>query len=75
MQNIKIRDAIAPDVQKDIPFIIWESKSFLKDRKFTKPYVRVQKSYGHYNIFHTVLGAFDINSTLYNKKLDLLQND
>jgi len=67
--------AIAPDVQKDIPFIIWESKSFLKDRKFTKPYVRVQKSYGHYNIFHTVLGAFDINSTLYNKKLDLLQND
>ena len=25
--------AIAPDVQKDIPFIIWESKSFLKDRK------------------------------------------
>lgn len=75
MQNIKIRDAIAPDAQKDIPSIIWESKSFLKDRKFTKPYVRVQKSYGRYNICNTVLGAFDINSTLYNKKLDLLQND
>ena len=65
--------SIAPDVQKHIPFILWESKSFIKEKGFKTPYVKKQNSYGQNDIFHTVLGAFDLNSTIYNRKNDLLK--
>lgn len=63
---------IAPDVQKDIPFILWESPLLLEKKSLKVPYIKNLQSYGHENIFHTVLGAFDINSSIYNKKLDIL---
>lgn len=65
--------SIAPDVQKNIPLIIWESESFLKKKQLAKPYVKQQDGYGQNNIFHTILGAFGTNTPIYNKKLDLLQ--
>lgn len=65
--------SIAPDVQKNIPLIIWESESFLKKKQLSKPYVKQQDSYGQNNIFNTVLGAFGTNTPIYNKDLDLLQ--
>ncbi len=64
--------SIAPDVQKEIPFILWQSKSFLAKKEFNKPYVKEQSAYGHENIFHTIMGAFDMQSTVYNNKLDIL---
>lgn len=67
--------SIAPDVQKNIPFLLWESDGFIQNKSFSKPYVKVQESYGQNNIFHTVLGAFGINSPIYNKKLDLLDKE
>lgn len=64
--------AIAPDVQKDIPFIVWQSEEFLKRKDLKTPYIKPQESYGQENIFHTILGAFETNSTVYNEKRDLL---
>jgi len=64
--------SIAPDVQKDIPFILWESKGFLAKKGLNKPYVKEQNSYGHKNIFHTIMGALDMKSPVYDKKLDIL---
>jgi len=64
--------SIAPDFQKEIPFILWESKSFLAKKGFDKPYVKKQSAYGQENVFHTIMGAFDMKSPIYNKKLDLL---
>ena len=65
--------SIAPDVQKDIPFMIWESNSFIKEKGFQTPYVKAQKEYGQNDIFHTILGAFDLNSSIYHEKNDILK--
>lgn len=60
---------IAPNVQKEIPFIIWKSKDFKDD----KGYVAQLDKYGHENIFHTILGALGVDSSVYNKTLDILK--
>lgn len=57
---------IAPNVQKEIPLIIWKSKDF-------KGYVKQLEKYGHENIFHTILGALGVDSSVYNKKLDIMK--
>lgn len=62
--------AIAPDVQKQIPFILWSSKRFLEKKRLK---VKRDTIYTQNNIFHTVMGAFDMKSTIYKKKFDLLQ--
>ncbi|MDD5400384.1 MAG: phosphoethanolamine--lipid A transferase EptA [Sulfurimonas sp.] len=67
--------SIAPDVQKKIPFIIWESESFLAMKNLSKTYTKPMDSYGQNNIFHTIIGAFGVNSPVYNKKLDILQRE
>lgn len=63
--------AIAPDEQKRIPFIVWESDAFLRAKAFSSPFVKPLATYGQNNIFHSVLGAFGVNSPVYNPKLDL----
>ncbi|VAY88251.1 membrane protein [hydrothermal vent metagenome] len=64
--------SIAPDVQKNIPFIIWASNSFIAIKGNIREKIDTKKIYGQNNIFHTILGAFDINSSIYDPKLDLL---
>jgi len=55
--------AIAPDFQKKVPFLIWQSN---KNRLTTKA-----DSYSQANIFHSVLGAFGVESKIYDKSLDV----
>jgi len=62
--------SIAPDVQKSIPFLFWASKKF-KEKKKMDNLTFDKDAYGQYNIFHTIMGAFDMNSSIYNKKLDI----
>ena len=57
--------SIAPDFQKDIPFLIWRSKDF-------KISVKKKEKYGQYNIFHTVLNALDLRSEIYDEKFNIL---
>ena len=64
--------AIAPDFQKKIPFIVWESKEFLKLKGFKKPYIRAKKRYGQNDIFSTILDALGFESSIYIKENDLL---
>jgi len=61
--------SIAPDFQKDIPFLIWESDSFQKKNGGK---IDTGSSYRQNNIFHTVMGAFDMNSTIYDNKRNIL---
>ena len=64
---------IAPDVQKDIPFILWQSQEFMKQHGSQK--IKQKSSYSQKNIFHTVMGAFDMNSSIYDEKLDILKSN
>lgn len=58
--------SIAPDFQKDIPFLIWKSSNFNKN-------IKEKKEYGQYNIFHTILNALDMKSEIYNEEQNILK--
>jgi lipid A ethanolaminephosphotransferase len=55
--------AVAPDEQKAIPFIVWESAEDIATRKLDTT--------GHYNIFHSVLDFMGISSEIYNAEMSV----
>jgi len=65
--------SIAPEVQKNIPFIIWTSDSFKKLARYQGLVLNLDGPYSQHNIFHTVMGAFDMHSPIYKPSLDLLK--
>ncbi len=76
---------MAPAVQLDIPFLVWRSDAFLKDRQEATATSSTLDNYlgrremaggdsvvfGHDNIFHSVLGALWLTSDAYQAGLDL----
>lgn len=66
---------IAPDAQKHVPMIRWFSGSF--DKKELDPSLlkaKIMNQYSHDNIFHTILGLFEIKTTVYDKSLDIIDH-
>ena len=65
--------AIAPDVQKHVPWISWLSNDFIASRKLNPVCLKTQtnKKLSHDNYFHSVLGLMDIQSQLYKSELDI----
>ena len=62
---------LAPEAQKHVASLLWFGKTF-KGLSVEALKGRAQKRYSHDNIFSTLLGMFDVNSTLYDPKKDLL---
>ncbi len=64
--------AIAPDVQKRVPWITWLSPGFAQrqrlDAACLKGRVDVEISHDHY--FHSVLGLLDVQTSVYQRPLD-----
>jgi lipid A ethanolaminephosphotransferase len=65
--------AIAPDVQKHIPWINWVSNDLMRSRKIDAACLAQQKDkkISHDNYFHSVLGLMDIQTQLYKAELDI----
>lgn len=63
--------SIAPDVQKDIPFVVWASDSFAGRDGLAKRTARNPAGYSHDFVFHSVLGALGMTSDIYNRNLDV----
>jgi lipid A ethanolaminephosphotransferase len=61
--------AIAPDVQKDIPLIVWSGNGHRDDSK-TLPIV-VDGAFSQANVFHSVMGALDVQSDVFDPALNL----
>ena len=64
----------APAEQKEVPMLMWFNKTALKydHLDFTCIKNLAQKGgFSHDNIFHTLLGLTEVDSTLYNPKLDM----
>lgn len=57
---------MAPDAQTHVGAMVWFGEGNIKS-------IDPQKEYSHDNLFHTLLGLFDIKSNVYNKKLDIFQ--
>ncbi len=64
----------APDVQKDIPMILWFSDEFKKEEKIDVACLEKnakEKEYSHDNLFHSVLGLLNVDTKVYEKDLDI----
>ena len=59
---------IAPKEQIHIGTLAWFSESF-SEKINTK--IDTKKDYSHDNIFHTMLGLFNVQTNVYNKNLDI----
>jgi lipid A ethanolaminephosphotransferase len=65
--------AIAPDVQKRVPWITWLSGGFAARSKIDTTCLtsRADIRTSHDNYFHSVLGLMDVKTSVYNKALDV----
>ena len=67
--------SFAPDYQKNIPFLFWASDSMQSHKKLNLELLQQAERHTHFNVFHTVLGAFDFQSPIYRKDLDVLSTN
>ena len=66
--------AIAPDVQTRVPFVMWLSPALRRDFGLDADCMRAQaqrRQTSHDNLFHSLLGFFDVQTAAYDRKLDL----
>ncbi len=67
--------AIAPDVQTRVPMVMWFSPSFARGARLDVGCLRARagEPASHDNLFHTALGALDVQTSAYEAPLDLLR--
>jgi lipid A ethanolaminephosphotransferase len=61
--------AMAPDSQKHVPSIFWFGDNFRVNKQALR--VKAAERLSHDNLFHTVLGLLEIETTVYNPNLDV----
>lgn len=64
---------ISPREQRHVPFMVWLSDGFRTRFKIDQQCLaaRADQQFSHDNVFHSALGMLNINSSIYNPKLDL----
>ncbi|ROV61386.1 phosphoethanolamine--lipid A transferase [Vibrio ponticus] len=67
--------AIAPDYQKTVPLIVWMSPEFQATKNIDidclKQQAKLTDTHSHDNLFHSLLGVMDVQSEVYQPKLDI----
>ena len=65
---------IAPEAQTHIPFFMWFSNNFADDNNIDLNILkqRTEVEYSHDNLSHTLLGIYGIETSVYDKDLDIL---
>ncbi len=64
---------MAPEAQIHIAGLMWFGKKISRDINITKIRENSNRKYTHDNLFHTLLGIFEVKTELYNKNLDILK--
>ena len=64
--------AMAPDSQKHVPSIFWFGDNFKIDKQVLRS--KAVDRLSHDNLFHTMLGLLEIQSTIYNPNLDITRD-
>lgn len=64
---------MAPDEQKHVPLIVWLDPNN-KDFDLNKMKQKLNKQYSHDNIFHTMLGFMEIQTSIYQPTMDMLEH-
>lgn len=63
--------SIAPEQQLKVPFLVWMSDSFIQQHQVSLAKLKAREESTQANVFHSVLGALEFNSPIYNPSLDL----
>lgn len=66
---------MAPDEQTHVPFIMWLSRAFIDDEGVDTACLKAKADAGgfsHDNLFHTLLGGIEVETTYYDAELDVL---
>lgn len=63
--------AIAPDTQLHIPALMWFGANF-EDVKKSVLRAKLNDRFTHSNVFHTLLGIFEVETTAYRARMDIL---
>jgi len=63
--------SIAPNVQKEVPFIVWMSDAFKEQKHLTNASLTTQKEHNQHQVFHSIMGAFDMYSSVYDPSQDI----
>ena len=64
---------IAPDTQKHVSSILWFGKKF-NDIGTKTIEMKKDNKFSHDNVFHTLLGFMEVNTSVYIKDMDILHN-
>ncbi len=67
--------AMAPLAQKHIPLFLWFSEDYADANAIDRQCLRDQNAqdYSHDNLFHTVIGMLNIETSVYNPELDIVK--
>ena len=63
--------SIAPEQQFTVPFFVWMSPTFIEQKHISIDKLKAREKSTQSNVFHSVMGAFDMDSEIYNKDLDM----
>ena len=63
---------MAPETQIHIPAIMWFGAGFKIDREMLKK--GSTRAYSQDNLFHTLLGLMEVETTLYDESLDIIKD-
>lgn len=61
---------IAPNAQKHVASLMWFDASFKRTLNIEN--LDTKKAYSHDNLFHTLLGLFEVETEVYDEKMDIL---
>ncbi|MBU0544146.1 MAG: phosphoethanolamine--lipid A transferase [Proteobacteria bacterium] len=64
---------MAPESQKHIPAIFWFGDSFKLDKNSLRN--KATNEYSQDNLFHTILGLMEVNTSVYDKNMDIINYD
>jgi lipid A ethanolaminephosphotransferase len=67
-------NALAPAVQKDIPYIVWMSDAFKQHKTLAADAALARAKHAQQTVFHSIMGAFDLRSDIYDAKLDIFKD-
>ena len=67
--------ALAPNVQKEVPFVVWMSEAFQRRHGVDAARLARATAHSQANVFHSVMGAFDMRSSIYVPRLDIYAPD
>ena len=66
---------MAPDAQIHIASVMWFGNNMLKNINKEKLKLNSTKEYSQDNLFHTLLGLFEVQTEVYDKNYDILNKD